>query len=84
VDGEHLGQAFGGDPILSYRGSRDSRPLGVRQLGQPFLRNARRFFLSQKTDRQQRIVELVGVTRIGRGFFPHARDGVRVERAEIA
>ena len=38
----------------------------------------------EESCRQQRVVQFVGVPGIRTFFFPHSRDGVRVERAKIA
>jgi hypothetical protein len=77
VDRDEFRQALGGDDA-------DGRHGGAAQ-GLQLIEVRRRGDLvrRQEAGRHQGIVQLVGVARIGTRLFAHARDRVRVERAEV-
>ena len=80
MDGQPLGQTLGGDPDTV-----DSTcPSRVYELPEQRRIDALRVGLRQEARREQRIVELVGIARIGALFIADTGDGRGVEGAEVA
>ena len=76
---EHLGQSLGGDPHRQYpRG-----PARARERLETGGRHRASFVNSQEAGGHQRVVQFVGVARVGTRLVTHAFDSLRVERADV-